>query len=109
MASQMCIYLSYSLWACRLHVCASLSVALRVYICMCVCMFVWESETEPGTKEPGELDGVSQGKGGYLALRHKHSSLSQAKALKVCHSGSMKNILGKQKSAEFVMHKKVFF
>lgn len=92
------IFLCYSSWMCRLHVCACLSGTLHVYICVWECMFVWNSKREPGTKEPVELDCVSQGKGGYLALGHKHSSLSPAKATQICHSGSMKNILPKQKN-----------
>lgn len=45
-----------------------------VLLCAC-CLLVQDSETEPGTEEPGELDCVSLG--GYLALWNRHSSLSR--------------------------------
>lgn len=92
------------------HACACLCVEFSVYtfVCACVFAFVWDNETEPGTEEPEELDYVSQGKGGYLALGHKHSSLSPAKS-----SWGLSLLVNekhprKQNSAQFVTHKNIF-
>lgn len=68
-------------------------------------MSVSNSETEPGTEEPGELDYVSQDKGGYLAFRHKHSFLSPAKKLlRSVSQGQLKNILTRKRNL-LVTHK----
>lgn len=60
------------------------------YTVVCVCETTRQSLAL--TKQ-GELDYVFQGKGGYLAIKHKHSSSPQPKDFEVCHSGLMKSRL----------------